>query len=107
MVSHTSINRINGGAIHHTATVARHDRSDGQTVRPPTSRIQLTVIVPWKNSTTGQDGSAYSNHGVHIIKTRSGQIVDIGANEDSQAVTEWLKLQAKGTRSNRARPVKA
>jgi ketosteroid isomerase-like protein len=54
-----------------------------------------TVIVRWTNSDTGPDGSAYSNHGVHIVKMRWGKIVDIDANEDSQAVAEWLKLQAK------------
>ena len=54
-----------------------------------------TVIVRWTNSATGPDGSAYSNHGVHIVKMRWGKIVDIDANEDSQAVAEWLELQAR------------
>jgi ketosteroid isomerase-like protein len=54
-----------------------------------------TVIGRWTSADTGQDGSAYSNHGVHIIKMRWGKIVEIDANEDSQAVSEWLKLQAQ------------
>jgi ketosteroid isomerase-like protein len=65
-----------------------------------------TVIVRWTNSATGPDGSAYSNHGVHIVKMRWGKIVDIDANEDSQAVAEWLKLQAKhGVEEALARPI--
>lgn len=55
----------------------------------------MTIIVRWTNTDTGPDGSAYSNHGVHIIKMRWGKITEIDANEDSQAVTEWLKLQAR------------
>ena len=54
-----------------------------------------TVIGRWTSADTGPDGSAYSNHGVHIIKMRWGKIVEIDANEDSQAVSEWLKLQAQ------------
>ena len=54
-----------------------------------------SVIVRWTNTDTGPDGSAYSNQGVHIIKMRWGKIVEIDANEDSQAVAEWLKLQAR------------
>ena len=54
-----------------------------------------TVIVRWTNTDTGPDGSAYANHGVHIIRMRWGKIVEIDANEDSQAVAEWLKLQAR------------
>ncbi len=54
-----------------------------------------TIIVRWTNTDTGPDESAYSNHGVHIIRMRWEKIVDIDANEDSQAVAEWLKLQAK------------
>lgn len=54
-----------------------------------------TIIVRWTNTDTGPDGSAYSNHGVHIIKMRWGKITDIDANEDSQAVAGWLKLQAR------------
>lgn len=56
---------------------------------------QNTVIfVRWTATDTLQDGSAYKNHGVHVIKMRWGKIVEIDANEDSQAVAEGLKIQA-------------
>ena len=54
-----------------------------------------TIVVRWTNTDRGPDGSAYANCGVHIIKMRWGKIVAIDANEDSQAVAEWLKLQAR------------
>jgi ketosteroid isomerase-like protein len=53
-----------------------------------------TVIVRWTNTDSLPDGSRYENHGVHIIKVRWGKIVDIDANEDSQAVAEALKMRA-------------
>ncbi len=65
-----------------------------------------TVIVRWTNTDAGPDGSAYSNHGVHIIKMRWGKIVEIDANEDSQAVAEWLKLQTRyGVQEASAPPI--
>ena len=53
-----------------------------------------TIIVRWKGTDTLPDGSPYKNHGVHIIKMRWGKIVEIDANEDSQAVAEALKMRA-------------
>jgi ketosteroid isomerase-like protein len=53
-----------------------------------------TVIVRWTNTDHLSDGTAYTNHGVHIIRMRWGKVTGIDANEDSQAVAEWLKLQA-------------
>lgn len=53
-----------------------------------------TIIVRWSGTDTLPDGSPYNNHGVHIIKMRWGKIVDIDANEDSQAVAESLKMRA-------------
>lgn len=53
-----------------------------------------TVIVRWTNTDALPDGSRYSNHGVHIVKMRWGKIVDIDANEDSQAVADALKMRA-------------
>ena len=53
-----------------------------------------TVIVRWTNTDTLPNGAPYNNHGVHVIKMRWGKIVDIDANEDSQAVAESLKIQA-------------
>ena len=53
-----------------------------------------TVIVRWTNTDVLPDGSHYENHGVHIVKMRWGKIVEIDANEDSQAVAEALKMRA-------------
>jgi ketosteroid isomerase-like protein len=53
-----------------------------------------TIIVRWTATDELPDGSAYHNHGVHIIKMRWGKITDIDANEDSQAVAESLKMRA-------------
>ncbi len=53
-----------------------------------------TIIVRWTNTDTLLDGSPYNNHGVHVVKMRWGKIVEIDANEDSQAVAEALKIQA-------------
>ena len=53
-----------------------------------------TIIVRWTNTDALPDGSRYENHGVHIIKMRWGKIVDIDANEDSQAVAEALQMRA-------------
>ncbi|MBV8895811.1 MAG: nuclear transport factor 2 family protein [Acidobacteriaceae bacterium] len=53
-----------------------------------------TVIVRWTNTDHLPDGTSYSNHGVHVVKMRWGKIVEIDANEDSQAVAQWLQLQS-------------
>lgn len=53
-----------------------------------------TIIMRWSAKDTLIDGSPYRNNGVHILKMRWFKIVDIDAYEDSQAVTENLKLQA-------------
>ena len=53
-----------------------------------------TVIVRWTNTDLLPDGSHYENHGVHIVKMRWWKIVEIDANEDSQAVAEALKMRA-------------
>jgi ketosteroid isomerase-like protein len=52
-----------------------------------------TVIVRWTNSDALPDGSRYENHGVHIVKMRWGKVVEIDANEDSQAVAEALQMR--------------
>ena len=65
-----------------------------------------TIIVRWTNTDHLPDGTTYSNHGVHIIKMRWGKVVDIDANEDSQAVAEWLKLQSsRGVQEASAPPI--
>lgn len=53
-----------------------------------------TVIVRWTNTDALPDGSRYENHGVHIVKMRWGKIIEIDANEDSQAVAEALEMRA-------------
>lgn len=53
-----------------------------------------TIIMRWTATDELPDGSPYHNHGVHIIKMRWGKVVDIDANEDSQAVADSLKLRA-------------
>jgi len=53
-----------------------------------------TVIVRWTNTDALPGGSRYENHGVHIVKMRWGKIVEIDANEDSQAVAEALQMRA-------------
>jgi ketosteroid isomerase-like protein len=53
-----------------------------------------TVIVRWTNTDVLPNGACYENHGVHIVTMRWGKIVEIDANEDSQAVAEALKMRA-------------
>ena len=53
------------------------------------------IIMRWEATATNNDGSAYQNHGVHIIRMRWGKVVAIDANEDSQAVAESLLIQAR------------
>jgi ketosteroid isomerase-like protein len=53
-----------------------------------------TIIVRWTNTDALPDGSRYHNHGVHIVKMRWGKIVEIDANEDSQAVADALRIRA-------------
>ena len=52
------------------------------------------IIIRWSATDTLPDGSPYDNHGVHIVRMRWGKIVEIDANENSQAVAENLKMQA-------------
>lgn len=52
------------------------------------------IIIRWTTTQTMPDDSPYHNHGVHIIRMRWFKIVDIDANEDSQAVTESMKVFA-------------
>jgi len=67
-----------------------------------------TVIVRW-NATqqdTTLDGSPYVNHGVHIIKLRWLRLVSIDANEDSQAVEQFLRAAAaRGVAEASAAPI--
>ena len=53
-----------------------------------------TILVRWTNTETLPDGAPYANHGVHVIKMSWFKILDIDANEDSQAVAEWLRKKA-------------
>lgn len=58
------------------------------------SPANTTVIVRWKNRATLANGTAYENHGVHLLRLRWGTIHEIDANEDSQVVAEGLRVQA-------------
>ena len=53
------------------------------------------IIVRWSATDTLPDGSPYHNHGVHIVRMRWGKIVEIDANEDSEAVANMLKKRAE------------
>lgn len=65
-----------------------------------------TIVVRWSATDRLPDGADYHNHGVHIIKMRWGKIVDIDANEDSQAVAESLKMRAEyGIEEASAEPI--
>ena len=50
-----------------------------------------TIIIRW-TGTDLIDGSPYENHGVHIVRMRWGEVVDIDANEESQLVAESMKV---------------
>ena len=52
------------------------------------------VIIRWSARDKFPDGSPYHNHGVHIVRTRWGKIVEIDANEGSEPVANMLKRQA-------------
>lgn len=53
-----------------------------------------TIFIRWAATQDLPDGSPYHNHGVHVVRMRWGKIVDIDANEDSQAVADSLKIWA-------------
>ena len=53
------------------------------------------IIIRWSATDTLPDGSPYHNHGVHIVRMRWGKIVEIDANEDSEAVANMLKKRAE------------
>ena len=53
------------------------------------------VIIRWSATDTLPDGSPYHNHGVHVVRMRWGKVVEIDANEDSQAVADSLKMRAE------------
>ena len=52
------------------------------------------VIIRWDAREQLPDGSAYLNHGVHIVHMKWFRIMDIDANEDSQAVAESMPVRA-------------
>jgi ketosteroid isomerase-like protein len=53
------------------------------------------IIIRWSATDTLPDGSPYRNHGVHIVRMRWGKIVEIDANEDSEAVANMLRKRAE------------
>lgn len=67
-----------------------------------------TLIVRWTTTQTVAGETIYTNRGVHIVRMRWGRIVDIDANEDSQAVSEWLIVQAgNGVAEALAEPIES
>jgi ketosteroid isomerase-like protein len=65
-----------------------------------------TAIVRWTNQQAFPDGTAYFNHGVHVISMRWGKVTAIDANEDSQAVAVLLaQLVEAGVTEAAARPI--
>ncbi|OQN99975.1 hypothetical protein B0A48_14180 [Cryoendolithus antarcticus] len=53
-----------------------------------------TVIMRWTaTDRDNPDGSPYRNHGVHIIRMKWFKVVDIDANEDSEAVAQSMKIK--------------
>jgi len=67
-----------------------------------------TIIIRWTatQDETTLDGSPYVNHGVHVITMRWFRVVSIDANEDSQAVEEFLRAAAaRGVTEATAAPI--
>ena len=72
----------------------------------PTLRLTITdiwvkglphntvIIIRWDAQQTLPDGSPYANHGVHVVRMRWFKVVDIDANEDSQAVADSMTVFA-------------
>jgi hypothetical protein len=53
-----------------------------------------TVIIRWTaTDRDNPDGSPYRNHGVHIIRMKWFKVVDIDANEDSEAVAQSMEIK--------------
>jgi len=52
------------------------------------------IIIRWDNAETLPDGSSFANHGVHVVQMKWGKVIDIDANEDSQAVAESMPIRA-------------
>lgn len=93
-----------GGTRHDRQALKRWFERLGRVM--PTLRLSVTdvwaqgwpndtiVIVRWTGTAALADGSPYRNHGVHVIAMRWGKVVDIDANEDSEAVANGLAIQA-------------
>jgi ketosteroid isomerase-like protein len=67
-----------------------------------------TAILRWTNTGTfpGEGGRTYRNHGVHVVRLTWFKAVRIDANEDSQAVVDYLHaLAAAGVEEANAAPI--
>ena len=53
-----------------------------------------TALLRWDATQNLPDGSAYANHGVHVVRLRWLKVVSIDANEDSQAVERAMAVFA-------------
>jgi ketosteroid isomerase-like protein len=65
---------------------------------------RTTVIIRWIARQTLPDGSAYANHGVHVVALRWGTVIDIDANENSQLVADSMKVWAAAGRDDATAP---
>jgi ketosteroid isomerase-like protein len=64
------------------------------------------MVVRWTARADLPDGSEYRNHGVHIVRLRRGKVIEIDANEDSQAVVRMLDVwAAAGVTEAAAEPI--
>ncbi len=64
------------------------------------------IVIRWSASQTLPDGSAYENHGVHVVRMRWVRIIDIDANEDCQVVADSLEvIAAQGVEEALASPI--
>ncbi len=64
------------------------------------------AVVRWTATQDMPDGSAYDNHGVHVVRMRWGRAVEIDANEDSQLVAAALRtIAAHGVEEAVAAPI--
>jgi hypothetical protein len=52
-----------------------------------------TIILRWSTTNTLVDGSSQNNHGAHITGMCCFKVIDIAANEGSQAAVENLLIE--------------
>jgi ketosteroid isomerase-like protein len=66
------------------------------------------VVIRWHATADLPGGAPYRNHGVHVVRMRWGKVIEIDANEDSQAVAAALQLWgAAGAEEALAAPIES